>query len=209
MKDAGFTLLELLIAMTLLALLSLVLFGAFRFGTRSWDRAETSTANGNEIRRAQDAITSALSRAYPELQTADPANPHIFFGGEREAVTFLGPDRNQDGALDVITLGRQGDALTMIVTPELARDPKRQTVIRKLLGHVSFLELSYFGAGKPDDPPRWWTRWHNAARLPQLIRIRASLSSGRPGWTEMIVTPHIAADASCNYDALSKFCQGR
>jgi general secretion pathway protein J len=209
MKEAGFTLLELLIAMTLLALLSLVLFGAFRFGTRSWDRAETSTANGNEIRRAQDAIAATLSRAYPEMQTADPANPHIFFGGEAGAVTFLGPDRNSPGMLDVVTLGRQGDEIALTMTPELARDPRRQTVRRRLLDHVSAFELSYFGADKPDDPPSWRTRWHNAARLPQLVRIRAALSNGRPGWTEMIVTPHIAADAGCNYDTVSKFCQGR
>ncbi len=209
MKEAGFTLLELLVALTLLAMLSLVLFGGFRFGTRAWDRSESATAGGNEIRRAQDAIASTLSRAYPEMQTADPAHPHIFFGGEANAVTFLGPDRAQDGAMSIYTLARQGEALTMTTTPELARDPRRQTVNRKLLDHVAAFDLAYFGVGKVGDPPRWFTRWHDPARLPRLVRIRATLSRRGPAWTEMVVAPRIAADADCNYDALTKFCQGR
>lgn len=209
MKEAGFTLLELLVAMTLLALLSLVLFGGFRFGTRAWDRAETSTANGNEIRRAQGAISDLLSRAYPEMDISDPLNPHIVFSGEASSVTLLGPDRMRDGALAITTISQQGDTLAMTATPELARDPRKQTVTRKLLDHVKSFELSYFGATAPNDPPRWLPRWHDRSRLPKLIRVRAVLEHTRPGWTEMIVVPRIAADANCNYDALTKFCQGR
>jgi general secretion pathway protein J len=208
-KEAGFTLLELLIAMTLLALLSLVLFSGFRFGTRAWDRAQTSTVNGNEIRHAQGAVADALSRAYPEMDVSDPLNPHIVFGGEAGAVTFIGPDRMRDGAMAITTLSKQGDTLAITTTPELARDPRRQTVTRNLLGHVKSFELSYFGATGPNDPPRWLASWHDRSRLPRLIRVRAVLDHVQPGWTEMIVVPRIAADANCNYDALTKFCQGR
>ena len=34
---AGFTLIELLVTLTLVGLISLVLFGGLRFGTRAWD----------------------------------------------------------------------------------------------------------------------------------------------------------------------------
>lgn len=209
MKDSGFTLLELLISMTLLALLSLVLFGGFRFGTRAWDRAETSTANGNEIRRAQDAIASALSRTYPEMDVSKPLDPHIYFSGEPSSVTFLGPDRGREGGLAVMVLSRQGDTLTMTSTPELARDPARQTVSRKLLDHVSGFDLAYFGASNPQVPPHWYASWHDRSRLPKLVRVRADLGTARPGWTELVVAPRIAADVNCDYDALTKFCQGR
>ena len=36
--EAGFTLLELLISMTLLGLLMLVVLGGLRFGARAWER---------------------------------------------------------------------------------------------------------------------------------------------------------------------------
>jgi general secretion pathway protein J len=209
MREAGFTLLELLVSMTLLALLSLVLFGGFRFGTRAWDRSETSTAATSEIRRAQDIIAETLGRAYPEMQFSDPKNPHVFFEGNANEVTFLGPDGSGSGAMAVIHLAHEGDALVMIATPELARDTGAETKTRQLLDHVATFELAYFGAAKDTDSPRWFSSWSNVSRLPKLVRIRASLTTARPGWTEMIVTPRIAADASCTFDALTKFCQGR
>jgi general secretion pathway protein J len=209
MRDAGFTLLELLIAMTLLALLSLVLFSGFRFGTRAWDRAESSTAGAGELRRAQDAIAETLGRAYPEMQLTDPKNPHVYFDGNADAVTFLAPDRSNNGGLSVIGLARSGDALVMTTTPELARDPRRQTKARKLLGHVASFELAYFGAANDNVAPQWTANWANRSRLPKLVRIRASLDRQRPGWTEMIVAPRIEADVGCQFDSLTKFCQGR
>jgi general secretion pathway protein J len=207
MKEAGFTLLELLISVTLLALLSLVLFGGFRFGTHAWDRSESATAGDNQIRHAQDAISYALARAYPELQTADPKDPHIYFDGEPGAVTFLGPAG--DGSLSVITLSRQNAALTMTVTPELARDPRRQTVNRKLLDNVAAFDLAYYGAARPNDPARWYPVWRDTTRLPLLVRIRATLARRGPSWTEMVVAPRIAGDVNCDYDSLAKFCKGR
>jgi general secretion pathway protein J len=216
-SEAGFTLLELLIATTLLALLSLVLFSGMRFGTRSWDRAESSTAGGNEIRRAQEAIADALGRAYPELQMKDPTDPHVYFDGRADRVTFLGPDRTIAGALAVFTVEREGSDLVMITTPELARDPARQTLRRVLLKDVASFALAYYGAIKQDDPPRWTPDWRDRMRLPGLVRVQATLAkpgakSGAksgPGWTEMIVEPRIAADVGCNFDAVTKFCQGR
>jgi general secretion pathway protein J len=209
MREAGFTLLELLIAMTLLALLSLVLFGGFRFGTRAWDRAEASTAGAGELRRAQDAIAETLGRAYPEMQLADPRNPHVYFDGHANDATFLAPDRSGNGALSVIGLARSGDALVMSTTPELARDARHQTRTRKLLGHVASFDLAYFGAANDNDTPQWTANWSNRTRLPRLVRIRASLAKARPGWTEMIVAPRIEADVGCSFDSLTKFCQGR
>ncbi|MGH6871415.1 MAG: PulJ/GspJ family protein [Rhizomicrobium sp.] len=209
MKEAGFTLLELLVAMTLMALLSLVLFGGFRFGTRAWDRAETSTAGANQIRRAQDTIGNALSRAYPEMDISDPKNPHIVFSGEAQAVIFLAPDRARDGALAVTALTWRGDALVLTTTPELARNPRRQTKSITLLDHVLSFDLAYFGPPGLNDPPRWNSSWHDRGRLPRLVRIRATLDRVRPNWTEMIVAPRIAADVNCTFDPLTKFCQGR
>ncbi|HEY1630515.1 MAG TPA: prepilin-type N-terminal cleavage/methylation domain-containing protein [Rhizomicrobium sp.] len=207
MKDAGFTLIELLITMTLLALLSLVLFGGFRFGTRAWDRTEGSAAATAEIRRAQDAITETLGRAYPEMQFTDPKNPHVYFDGRANAVTYLGP--SGDGAMAVFRLARDGDVLTMTTTPELARDPVKQTRTRKLVTNVKSFALAYYGAPNDLTPPGWSDVWANRSRLPTLVRIRATLAQARPGWTEMMVHPRIEADVACVYDALSKFCQGR
>jgi general secretion pathway protein J len=212
-REAGFTLIELLIAMTLLGLLTVALFGGFRFGVRAWDRTESASAGANEIRRAQATIADTLGRAYPEYQDSNPADPHVYFDGQPGKVTYLGPDRAQPGALTVVTLARQEvggqSVLVMQTIPELAVSPARQTVIHVLLRGLASFDIAYFGADKPNTVPRWFSSWRDMPRLPQLVRIRASFAKPGPAWTEMIVAPRIAADVACNFDPLTKFCQGR
>ncbi len=48
-RQAGFTLVELLVAMTLLAFLSITLFGGLRFGARSWEAVVDSSAERDHI----------------------------------------------------------------------------------------------------------------------------------------------------------------
>ena len=43
-RNAGFTLVELLVAITLLALVSAALFGGLRFGARAWESATSRIA---------------------------------------------------------------------------------------------------------------------------------------------------------------------
>jgi general secretion pathway protein J len=212
-REAGFTLIELLIAMTLLGLLTVALFGGFRFGVRTWDRSESASAGANEIRRAQMAIAAALGRAYPEYQTSDPTDPHVYFDGQAGKVTFLAPDSALSGALSVTTLARQDvggqSVLVMQTIPELAINPARQRVSRVLLRGLTAFAIDYFGVDKSNTAPRWFSSWRDMQRLPQLVRIRASLAKTGPQWTEMVVTPRIVADVSCNFDPLTKYCRGR
>ena len=212
-REAGFTLIELLIAMTLLGLLTVALFGGFRFGVRVWDRTESASAGAGDIRRAQTVIADTLGRAYPEYQNSIPTDPHVYFDGQAGKLTFLGPDGAQDGALAVITLARQEVAgqsvLVMQTIPELAANPARQTVVRVLLRGLTSFDLAYYGTDKPNTAPRWFSSWRDMQRLPQLVRIRASFDKTGPAWTEMIVAPRITADVSCNFDPLTRFCQGR
>jgi len=211
--ESGFTLIELLIAMTLLGLLTVALFGGFRFGVRVWDRTESASAGAGDVRRAQTAIADTLGRAYPEFQNSNPTDPHVYFDGQAAKLTFLAPDSAQPGALDVITLARQEvggqTVLVMQTIPELAANPARQTASRILLRGLAAFDIDYYGTDKTNAAPRWFSSWRDMQRLPQLVRIRASFAKGGPEWTEMVVTPHVVADVSCNFDPLIKFCQGR
>jgi len=65
--DSGFTLVELLVSLTLLGMLSLVLLGGLHFGRSVWEASETKTAAVDRIRAFQTVFKSELERAYPEL----------------------------------------------------------------------------------------------------------------------------------------------
>src|SRR3982751_2335798 len=55
-RQHGFTLLELTIALLLLALMSGVLFGSLKLSANSWDKGEARTERSNEMRLTEEFL---------------------------------------------------------------------------------------------------------------------------------------------------------
>ena len=229
--EAGFTLLELMIATTVLAFLSLLLFGGLRFGTRVWEKTETSTAEMNRVRAAQQSLADELTRIYPFF-VSSPVDNYVDFAGDERSVTFLAPSGAVQGVMDRVTIaalpGRDGYSVVMSDYGELSPAPKPRRHL--LISGMKWIQISYYGpptAAKPifqssartitaqgapkataDQPPEWTSVWKGQARLPMLIRIRASFANKTP-WPDLVVSPRIDVDESCTFDQLTKYCQGR
>jgi general secretion pathway protein J len=209
-RDGGFTLLELLVAMTLLGLLSVVLYGALTFGVRTWERSETLTAATNGVRQVQSLLATELSRAYPELIASDPDHQRIAFDGRPHELTYLARDPFHPGALDRIDVGLSQAHGTLLRRASLELSAGDRGATTALLRGVSTFDVSYFGPARKDSPPEWQAAWQNRMTLPVLIRIHATFSQkGMPPWPDLIVAPRISADVSCDFDPLTNDCQGR
>lgn len=216
--EAGFTLLELLIAITLLGFISLALFGALRFGTRVWERAEQRTASIATIARVQALLRRELAGAYPAYVRADASHGAIAFDGTAERINFIGPaplSLAQAGRARIEiarTSDETGLALILRAKPELARDDT-EAKSEILIDHLTALNVAYFGEGPEGEAASWQERWKDAQRLPRLIRIEAQFesqaSSSQSYWPPLIIAPVITADVSCRYDPLTHDCEGR
>ena len=211
--EAGFTLLELMVAMTLLGLLSLVLFGGLRLGTQIWRRTDDVTADVRTIRAAQLLLRDELSRAYPSFVSSGTEQSHADFDGDANGVRFIAIDKSSGttARIGFKALGETGKSLAYESEPELSGAAKTGDGAAKIvLSSLRSLAFSYYGPLKPGDKAVWQSDWHSRSSLPQLIRIRAAFEAkGAPPWPELIVAPRIAADESCVFDPLTKFCQGR
>ena len=86
----GFTLVELLIAFVLVALISILLFSGLRLGIRSWEGVETSTEFNAELRLAHDFLIRVLSQSQPITLTLD-AEPYLLFTGDGQNLEFVAP----------------------------------------------------------------------------------------------------------------------
>jgi general secretion pathway protein J len=213
-RDAGFTLLELLVAMALLALLMVLLFGGLRFGARAWDSSQAHSTGMDEVRLVQGELQREIEQAYPYWLTTDPLNPSIDFHGAPDSMNFLAPVPQvvAGGGRARIAFERRGDGryeqLMMRAEPELSSGGNAWE--EPLLRNIAFVGFSYYGSENPDEPPVWHDRWDGARALPTLIRVHVAFPKGDARvWPELIVAPHIVVDANCNYDASTKRCQGR
>jgi len=232
--EDGFTLIELLIATTILAFLSLLLFGGLQFGTRVWEKSQTSTTDTNHVRAAQLLLTNEIAHIYPFFFIS-PGSRHVEFEGSEQRMTFFSPSRSVTGEMDWVTIQAQRDkaGLSVVVTTEGELSNGHGTATRHtLIGGLKWFQMSYFGAPAPAGnsspvnyptvnaglgrnsaaaapaPPQWTAVWKGQKTLPTLIRIRAALVT-KAEWPDLVVAPRVDVDEACVLDQLNKTCQGR
>ena len=90
--QTGFTLLELLIAMTLMSVVLIMLYSGLRLGIRSWDRGEQQAQSANETRLVQDFIRRQLRQSMTLFRhDQSEGQTVLLFTGEPDNVTVVTP----------------------------------------------------------------------------------------------------------------------
>ena len=213
-ESAGFTLVELLVALLLFSLLSLGLFASVRGGTALWTRVSShADANDSSI-HAHSLLRHLIEDAYPLFLSQDPTKRHVDFDGTKQSLTFLtsAPKALNSGGRSRVTLSVEQDqghvALMLHADPELGIE--NDTTRKPLLTGASAVEFSYFGKARPTEPIAWHDDWTGESELPRLIRIRVQFpeKDGRD-WPDLMVAPRIMVDVGCVFDQITMRCQGR
>jgi general secretion pathway protein J len=215
---AGFTLLELVIALVLLALMSAVMFGSLSMAGRTWDGGEAKVAEVSAMRQAQEFLREQLSAEYP-LRLRKVAELPLLFAGERDEMRYAAalPPRVVDGGIYYFRLAvaKSGDKSQLVVErlipdPTALQEPEFRDAERSVLADgIAELHVSYFGRD-PDaadtEMPTWRDRWGDRQRLPLLVRIEVKPEKG-PAWPALVVEPRRAPESGCvSYDPARNRC---
>ncbi|MFZ5758922.1 MAG: prepilin-type N-terminal cleavage/methylation domain-containing protein [Thermodesulfobacteriota bacterium] len=86
--DNGFTLLELLLSLTILAIIIALCFGVFQTGVRAWEKGEIRTAANQQARIVPELLRRQLaSIRLPKVFRRDGAD--FFFAGTEKSLEFF------------------------------------------------------------------------------------------------------------------------
>ncbi len=204
----GFTLLELLISITLLGMILVLLFGGLRLGVRSWDAVQQQVDNLNTVRSVESFLRGELAQTQPYRWKVGAAQRMAFLG-ERSKVNFVAPlpARIGGGGLYAVSLEIEHSAkgkrlvwrhmpLSPLVQDFTAVSQAQEMVLASAeLSAVDDIWLSYFGRVNDTSAPAWLDRWESDARLPMLIRVQARFTSGTE-WPDFVVAPLLAAEGA-------------
>jgi len=210
--EAGFTLLELLIAITILSFLIGLLSGGLTFALKLWERT-TSTANQHEtISATQQFLRQQLTAIYPVWQRDGGQEGHIKFDGGSDQLTFVSipPEPISPASNQTFGLSLTNDGHLRLVWQSDFVVGSYPTAVNLLLGGIKKIEFSYYGADNGKGISYWRPQWRNARTLPQLIRLKLLFKdTDRSLWPELVIHPRVDVDTSCVYDSVSHGCMGR
>jgi len=204
----GFTLVELLIALTLLALISAVIFGALDLSGRSWDRGEVRAEATAGMRLAQEFLRTNLEAQHP-LRLRKVAEFPLMFGGEADSLRYAAPipERVLGGGVWYFRLSvAKDEAKSPLILERVIPDLGASTIPgfdkaeRSVLAeNIAELKIQYYGRD-PDSnaavDPTWRDKWDDKQRLPMLIRIDVTPKAAPP-WPTLIVAPREEPEAGC------------
>jgi prepilin-type N-terminal cleavage/methylation domain-containing protein len=164
-REAGFTLIEVLVALALSAFVGVILLHGVRLAAFGLDR-HTRAAERLDARQALDELlrrTLGGAVLVPRIAGGE-------FAGKPEAVEFVAAAEDGGAGLYRITLGLDA-ARSLILRRRLvapAGDPRDAASV--LAGKLRTFRLAYFGAGAADATPTWHDSWQQLNTLPLMVR---------------------------------------
>jgi general secretion pathway protein J len=191
---AGLTLVEVLIAVTILAVIVVLMASALRVGTRAWEAGERRAAAQQELRAVVELVTGALSAAVPyKGRVGEVAERSVLFVGEADQVRFVtsAPPMFLEAPavpFHAVTLRHAADDRELRLTERLVPtdEPFGEDPHLVLSRAIAGLRFEY-----RDDEGLWTDRWDRTRNaLPVTVRVELKVRDpGRGERTAVFVVP--------------------
>ncbi|WLH66732.1 prepilin-type N-terminal cleavage/methylation domain-containing protein [Pseudomonas sp. FP2309] len=194
-RQQGFTLLEVLIVLSLLGVLLTLVGGALLGANRAVLKAQRYTVSLDEMRAAQQFLRTAISEALPLDVTEDDSQVDGFFVGEPQRMQFVATLPGVlGGGIQRFTLQLTGAEAPRDLQVAFAQFESRAQVSvpasrsepQVLLKGVEDLQFSYRGVSPKGQATGWINAWPWTRRLPSAVRISVRVD-GPVQWVTQVV----------------------
>jgi general secretion pathway protein J len=187
--QAGFTLVELLVALALVSLITVAIMGGIDITRRVWQTGPEREVRA-EIEAAADTLRTLLAQTVPAVAPGEDGMARLVFQGSPHdlAAVTLSDGRSRVGgmALTRIAFATQADgratptgqiliSSTVFRAATAFEGMPADAATSALFHNVVSFDLAYFGVATPGKPPEWQNQWLGKDHLPKLVTMRIIL----------------------------------
>jgi general secretion pathway protein J len=191
----GFTLIEMLLAITIFSLVIGVIFSSFRLGSSAWEKGERDLELYQEIRAVTDLLYREIRSCFPYTLTPGELDKHVkfyAFFGEPHALKFVS-SANLYNTLHGLSylefwvkdgsglMAGEDLALGEDLAERALRDKDRAVVVGP---EVKQIQFRYFDQKKKDEKGEWVQSWDpktkvdRELRLPRAVEVSLTFDMG-------------------------------
>lgn len=221
MRARGFTLVEMLLAMTLLSMLLALSYGAMRAATRAADRGQRILEENGRVRMAHQFVRKQLNQAIPlafnqsegqsEGQTGgqppgqllEMPEPEVFRGSP-QSIRFVGPMPGYLGfggpQVQELTLVAGEDGMELLLTHALVQGFEEDRLAERepilLIDHIDRAEFQFLARDEEGELLPWTNAWENPQQLPIAVALDIEFTEGsRAEWPLLVAAVKVDGSA--------------
>ena len=203
--QSGFTLIEMLLAITLLALLIAGAYGGIRTAAKAMHAGERAIDRADRLRTAQVFLRTQLSHIVPlTYERDDTENTVHVFDGNAQFMRFVAPMPgylSRGGPyVETLELRRGGNGLQLVFTDSMlngydASNPQTDEPV-VLIDGIRAGQFQYRSLDDQGQLTDWFSAWPDPSITPLMIRISLDMqSTAQLPWPELDVPLMLNAGA--------------
>lgn len=178
--NRGFTLVELLLALTLMSMLLALAYGGLRASTRAADKGQSILEDSSRIRMAHQFVRKQVNQMAPlGFMEGDTPDQRVVFEGDAQRIRFvasmpgyLGFGGPQVQELEIVA-GDNGKSLVLshalLQNFEEADLYERDPII--LMDKIQSAEFSFLGLDETGAVSAWASQWETTGILPRAVSL--------------------------------------
>lgn len=184
-QSAGFTLVELLLALTLMSMLLALAYGGLRASTRATEKGQRVLEDSGRIRMAHQFVRKQLNQMTPlAFDVSEEGGERMVFIGGPQRIRYVAPMPGYLGfggpQVQELEFVQGENGYELVLSHALLQNFEEEALYQRepifLLGNIERAEFSFLGRDEEGELTQWSNAWDTPSILPKSISLDIEFS---------------------------------